>query len=125
MSKDRASLEAAEARLIELRERMIQSIGVHTVNVLIDRAIWEASRKHPALALIEHDEAGLSFDALNARYGNQDTSDLVAGFEDLTAELLMILTRLLGRDIAHRLAQEIELRMPRTRTALTKEPPAG
>ncbi len=122
MSNNWASLEAAETRLVELRQRMIQSIGVHTVNVLLDRALWEAARKHPALALIEHGDTGLSFDALNARYAHRDTSDIVEGFEDLTTELLMILTRLLGRDIAQRLAQEIELKMPRSRGALKKGP---
>lgn len=120
MSDSESSLAAAEARFVELRDRMIESIGVHTVNVLIDRAIWEASKKHPELSLIEHGDAGLSFQALNARYVQRDTSEVVAAFDDLNLELLVILTRLLGREIAERLAREIESKMPRKRQSLTK-----
>src|SRR5579885_1908163 len=107
------TLVDAEARLSELWERMVQTIGIHTVSVLMDRAIWDVSRKHPELALIQHSETGLSFAALNRSYANQSPQEVVEAFSDLSSELMIILARLLGQEMAQRLAAELEAKMPR------------
>lgn len=53
-------LAPSEARLADLWQRMVTAVGIHTVNVLMERAIYQASQKHPELALIERTEQGLS-----------------------------------------------------------------
>lgn len=45
-----------QARLVGLWQRMVKIVGIHTVSVLIERAIWEASQAHPELALIQHSD---------------------------------------------------------------------
>ena len=47
------------------------SLGVHTTRVLLARAIWQTAQRHPDIALIQHDDAGLTFDALETRYAPQ------------------------------------------------------
>ena len=66
----------------------------------------QTAQRHPDLALIQHDDAGLSFEALEKRSapGPQDTIE--ATLKDRCAELLLILARLLGGEMAQRLTAE-------------------
>ena len=91
-----------EQRLVALCERLATTLGIHTVRVLLDRAIWQTAQRHPDLALIQHDDAGLSFDALETSYATRPPEEIEAAFADLSAELLLILARLLGREMAER-----------------------
>ena len=113
MRKDESALATYEARLSELWERMVRVVGVHTVNVLMERAIWEAARKHPELELIERDDTGFSFDALNKSLAGRPESEIAEAFDDLTSELLLIMARLVGREMAHALAEELNVKVPR------------
>lgn len=110
-------LSVYEQRLLDLRERMIRTIGIHTVNVLMERAIWEASQKHPELALIERTDETLSFTRLEQVYAGRPEQEISEAFEDLNAELLLILARLLGREMAQRLAEELKVRAAQERVA--------
>jgi len=109
MSQSRNRFGPYEERLQSLWERMVRAIGIHTVNVLMERAIWQASQKHPELALIERTDEGLSFGAFEQAAGNLSADKLAEAFEDLSSELMLILTRLLGREMAGRLARELEV----------------
>jgi len=100
-----------EQRLNSLWERMVRAIGLHTVNVLMERAIWEASKKHPELALIERTDEGLSYSAFEQAVADQPEEQIAAAFDDLSSELMVILARLLGREMAERLAQELQAKM--------------
>lgn len=108
MEQRQRKLAPHEARLMPLRERMVRSLGIHTVNVLLERAIWETSRRHPALALLQRTDDGVSFDALEKRYADAPQEDIDRAFNDLYSEMLLILARLLGKEMAQRLAQEFE-----------------
>ena len=101
-----------EERLVDLWERMVRAIGIHTVNVLMERAIYQAAQKHPELALIERSDEGIRFDALERAYADRPEREVSDAFSDLTQELLLILARLLGREMAERLASELEARAP-------------
>jgi Mg/Co/Ni transporter MgtE len=92
---------------------MVRTIGIHTVNVLFERAIWEASQRHPELALIEHTDDGLSFEALEKSYADRPESEVAEAFGDLSSELLLILARLLGKEMAQRLSEELQAKMAR------------
>ena len=89
-----------EARLVALWERLVRTLGIHTVRVLLDRALWQTAQRHPDLALLHHDETGLNFGALEQSYATRPQEEIEAAFDDLSAELLLILARLLGRENA-------------------------
>jgi hypothetical protein len=67
------------------------------------RAIWQTAQRHPVIAVIRHDDDGLTFDALQTRYATRPQREIEAAFSDLTAELLLIVDRLLGRERAQQL----------------------
>src|SRR5918911_5032395 len=87
-----------EEWLVSLWERLVTRLGIHTVRVLLDRAIWQTAQRHPDIALIHHDDAGFTFDAMEASYAIRPQEEIEAAFDDLSAELLLILARLLGRE---------------------------
>lgn len=97
------NLERQQARLTELWQRLVHTLGIHTVNVLLDRAIWQAAQHYPELAHIQYSDRGLSFDALNEQQ-LEHTDD---AFNTLYGEMLLILARLLGQDLARRLLEEL------------------
>jgi hypothetical protein len=92
-----------EHRLVSLWHRLVTTLGIHTARVLLARAIWQTAQRHPHIALIQYDDAGLSFDALATRYATRRQKEIEAAFSDLTAELLLVLDRLLGREMAQQL----------------------
>ena len=94
-----------EERLLALQERLVMSLGAHTTRVLLARAIWQSAQRHPDLALLHHDEAGLSFEALEQSYATRPQDEIEGAFNDLCAEMLLLLARLLGQEIAQRLAR--------------------
>ena len=120
MAERENRLAPYEARLAHLWERMVRAIGIHTVSVLMERAIWEASQKHPELALIRHSDQGLSFGGLEQAYAGRPEGEIAEAFNDLSSELLLILARILGREMAERLAAEL-----RARTDEERETPPG
>ena len=98
-----------EERLVSLRERLVTTLGIHTVRVLLDRAIWQTAQRHPEIALIHHD-SGLSFDALEKSYATRPEEEIEVAFTDLVAEMMLILARLLGREMAQRLADDLAVK---------------
>jgi len=103
-----------EARLVAQRERLVRTLGFHTARVLLDRALWQTAQRHPDLALLHHDESGLSFDALEMSYATwpqeevegyaaRPQEEIEAALTDLSAEMLRILERLLGGEMARRM----------------------
>lgn len=59
LTQSEGKLALYEACFDNLWERLVHAIGIHTVEVLFDRAVWEASQKRPELALIERIGTGL------------------------------------------------------------------
>lgn len=101
MSND---LDRQQVRLAALWQQLVHTLGVHSVNVLLDRAIWQAAQQYPDLAAIEYSDQGLSFTALAGRqFACADDA-----FDALYDEMLLVLARLLGQDIARRLLETLE-----------------
>ena len=92
-----------EHRLVSLWHRLVTTLGIHTARVLLDRAIWQTAQRHPDIALIRYDDAGLTFDALETRYATRPQKEIEDAFSDLTVELLLILDRLLGQEMAQQI----------------------
>jgi hypothetical protein len=99
-----------EERLLCLRERLVTTLSIHTVRVLLARAIWQTAQRHPELAHIHFDDANLTFDAVVQSYATRPQAEIEAAFNDLCAELLLLLARLLGREMAQRLAEELAVK---------------
>jgi hypothetical protein len=89
-----------EERLVSLWERLVTTLGIHTVRVLLARAIWQTAWRHPDIALLQHDDGGLTFEALETRYATRPQEEIEAAFGDLSAELRLVLARLLGWEMA-------------------------
>ena len=98
MSTSTYHVTVGPERLLSLWERLVTTLGIHTVRVLLARAIGQTAQRHPDIALIHHDDAGVTFDALEPRYATRPQEEIEAAFDDLSAELLLILARLLGRE---------------------------
>ena len=99
-----------EERLVRLSDILVTTLGIHTVRVLLDRAVWQTAQRHPDIALLQHDDSGLSFEALEQSYATQPQEAFEATFNDLLTEMLLILTRLLDRKQAQYLAAELAVK---------------
>ena len=94
------TLAVYEESLVSLWERLVRTLGIHTVRVLLARAIWQTAQRHPDIALLQHDDGGLTFDALETRYATRPHEEIEAAFHDLSTELRLVLARLLGPEMA-------------------------
>ena len=91
-----------EERLVCLWQRLVATLGIHTARVVLHRALRQTAQRHPDIALIRYDDAGLCFEAQQMSYVTRPQEEIEAAFNDLYAELLLILTRLLGGEMAQR-----------------------
>ena len=111
----RNTLPFYEERLDCLWQRLVATLGVHTAQVLLHRALRQTAQRHPDIALIHHDDRGLSFDALEMSYTTRPREE-VGGYAigsqaeiedaltDLSAEMVLLLTRLRGGEVAQRMS---------------------
>jgi hypothetical protein len=92
-----------EHRLVSLWHRLVRTLGIYTTRVVLTRAIWQTAQRHRDIALIHFDDDGLTFNALETRYATRPQKEIEAAFSDLIAELLLIVDRLLGREMAQQI----------------------
>ena len=90
---------------------MIRSLGIETVTVLIDRSLEEVIRVYPELNAIDRDGDEINLDALDDSYGGRSEEDVRAAFSALYAVMLLMLARMLGKEIALRLAGTTDARV--------------
>jgi hypothetical protein len=103
-------LELYKSKLLDLRERLIRSLGVETVNVLVDRSLEEVLTVYPGLAAIQREGDDLILDGLEEAYRDRPEADVRAAFSALYAVMLLMLARMLGKEIALRLADTKDAR---------------
>src|SRR5215472_4380545 len=65
------ALAVCEQRLVCLWESLVTTLGIHTARVLLHRAVCQTAQRHPNIALIRHDAAVLSFEALETSYATR------------------------------------------------------
>ena len=101
----RQMLALYEERLASLQDRLVARLGSHMARVLLDRAVRQVMPRHPALHLIHHGDRGLCFEALQKSYATQLEEEFAieSAFNDLFAEMLLILSGLLGPEMAERI----------------------
>ena len=98
-----------EERLASFQDRLVATLGSHTARVLLHRAIWQVAPRHPALHLIHNGDCSLCFAVLPKSCATRLDEEIEAAFNDLVAEVLLILSRLLGGDIAERICADAHL----------------
>ena len=97
-----------EEQLASFQDSLVETFGSHTARVLLHRAIWQVVPRHPALHLIHNGHCGLCCEVLQKSDATwlDDEIAIEAAFNDLVAEMLFILSRLLGRDMAERICAD-------------------
>lgn len=98
-----------EEQLTTLRERLIRILGVPTVNRLIERAVVEIGRAHPALQGLRCDGDRMVLDDVRAALEGADPATVRDTFTALNGVLLLLVARLLGREIAIRMTDGISV----------------
>ena len=101
-----------EERLVSLWARLVRTLGIHTARVLLERAIGQTAQRHPDIALLQHDDGDLTFEALETRYATRPHEEIEAAFRDLSIELRLVLARLLGREMAQQTCTDHPNREP-------------
>lgn len=84
---------------------MVDLVGVHTVLILVSKAVWDTERKYEQAKFIRFSEDGILLDDL---IKNEDAQTIKVVFEEFFGSLISILTRLVGRDITEKLAHEVD-----------------
>lgn len=85
--------------------KMVSLVGVHTVTILVQRAVWITSQQYNEADCIKFDENGISLHALETMAEPERIKEVVEAFFE---SLVGILTRLVGSNITERIAQEID-----------------
>jgi hypothetical protein len=105
------TLALYKERLTSFQDRLVPTLGSHTARVLLHRAIGQVMPRHPALHLIYNGDCSLCCEVLQKSYATWLDEEIAieAAFNDLVAEMLFILSRLLGRDMAERICADAHL----------------
>jgi hypothetical protein len=93
----------------ELRERLIRVLGAPTVDKLVDRAISEIRQVHPAIASLSAARNGTEANDVKQAFANVEPSEIRNAFMALDGVLILLVARLLGREIAERLTEGISI----------------
>lgn len=101
--------EYYENQFKELRERLIRVLGAPTVNRLIERAVTEISRAHPTMSGLRSEDEHMVFDEVKRDMADASPEQMRDAFMALAGVLLLLVARLLGREIATRLTEGVTL----------------
>jgi hypothetical protein len=110
MMNAQPELDVYKRKLLDLRERLIHALGVETVNLLVERSLEEVLPVYPGLAAIEREGDELLLDGLDQAYASASEDEVRNAFSALYAVMLVVLGRMLGKEIALRLAGSPEAR---------------
>jgi len=88
----------------QIWSKMVALVGIHTVMVLVQRALWMTKQKYFEAEAIKVSEDGIFFDALQG----METKRLKTILEEFFGSLVSILTRLVGNEITKKITQEID-----------------
>ena len=104
MTSDNSFYELYKSELSSLHQKLVVTLGAVTVCQLLQRALVEAAGTYPALGLIRVEEDGLDFSHADAEFLRQPATDVQVAFSAFYAVTIVLLARILGREVAVRLA---------------------
>lgn len=106
--RDAQTLTAYKAAFAELREQLTVFLGKDTVDLLTQRAIREIDATYPAVKDIKIGAEGLVLASLDVALQGMTDQEIGAAFYAMTAVMLLILGRLLGRHVSETIARELD-----------------
>ena len=98
------TLKQCKIAFVELREQLVRILGTTTVDLIIERAAVEVIHTYPAMALIGLTGHVVQFAAADAALEGKSDAEVSAAFGALQGVMLLILARLLGKEMTARLA---------------------
>lgn len=113
---DQAKTIARKEEVIEIYEDLLQTIwnrimptlGRVTVTAIMERALVLTAEKYPVIHHLEVRAAGVSFDVLRQRLGEEEKLAMRDALKELIANLIDILAMLTGDILVQQLLKEIE-----------------
>jgi hypothetical protein len=90
-----------------LREQLARVLGIQTVDLLIERARTEISEAHPVLRRFSVRDLEQGFDPERQEV---NWTEFSAALGALTAVMVLILARLLGKQVADSIARDLDRR---------------
>jgi hypothetical protein len=96
------------AEFLRLREQMASILGMPTVDMLIDRSATEIRAAHPLVRAISVEDGELNLESLDFAFSGASPEEARAAANALTGVMLLVLARLLGRRVAHSLAEQLD-----------------
>lgn len=102
-----ASPDASESysiKFAELRHKLVKALGTDTVDVVLERGVREIATSYPAFRLDKTEHDGLQITWQPGALAEHSEETVRAAYSALYAVMLIILARILGREIAVRLA---------------------
>jgi hypothetical protein len=87
---------------------MARILGLPTVDMLIDRGATEIRAAHPLVRAISVEAGQLNLESLDLAFRDASPAEAQAAANALTGVMLLVLARLLGRNVAHSLAEQLD-----------------
>lgn len=99
--------DAYSVKFAELRRNLVRALGSETVNVVLQRGVREIAPVYPGFRLTPTD-SGLQLTWQPDPLAEHSDEFIRAAYSALYAVMLVILARILGREIAIRLASAVD-----------------
>jgi hypothetical protein len=100
-------LDYYEASFVDLRERLIRVLGSATVNRLVERSVVEIRGAHPGIEGLRCEDDEVVFQDVREALSDASAEEVRDSFTALNGVLMVLVARLLGREIADRLTEGI------------------
>jgi hypothetical protein len=94
-----------EQSFLRTRERLIRVLGAPTVDRIISRAVREIEHAHPAIAFLRCDDHEVELTGVRKALESVGEDEVRDTYNALNGVLIVIVARLLGREVAARLTE--------------------
>jgi hypothetical protein len=101
-------VEAYEVALNKLWQGLVEIAGIHTVNMLVERALWETAQHHPLIAQLHFNDQGFGFLPFRERATQIEAKEIQQTLTDFYQTLLKLSARLMGQELVDRIDREIQ-----------------
>jgi hypothetical protein len=98
-----------ETAFRELREQLIRVLGAPTVNRMIERSATEISAVHSGMASLRCVDDDIKFDGVRRAFAEASDEEIRDAFAALNGVLLLIVARILGKELARRLTEGLPI----------------
>lgn len=108
MSGTGTGVEVYEVALNKLWQDLVEIVGIHTVNLLVERALWETAQHHPLITQLHFSDQGFGFLPFRERATEIEAKEIQQTLTDFYQTLLKLSARLIGQELIDRIDREIQ-----------------